>query len=30
MKLTNMFGDDFGAWFALSQIEPTASPAASE
>jgi hypothetical protein len=26
MKLTNMFGDDFGAWFALSQIEPAGSP----
>jgi hypothetical protein len=30
MKLTNMFGDDFGAWFALSQIEPIASPAGSD
>jgi hypothetical protein len=27
MKLTNLFGDDFGAWFALSQIEPITSPA---
>ena len=26
IKLTEMFGDDFGAWFALSQIEPAASP----
>jgi hypothetical protein len=29
IKLTNVFGDDFGAWFALSQIEPAASAAES-
>jgi hypothetical protein len=29
IKLANVFGDDFGSWFALSQIEPAASAAES-